>query len=72
MSCDSLYSLVIYSITVEKFAAHFNCTPVDRASDSMMTLNFSWFGAELFLCCLVQRDSTDALLLLQISNKVVW
>ena len=28
--------LVINSITVDNFAALFNCTPVDRASDSMM------------------------------------
>ena len=28
--------LVVNPITVDKFAALFNCTPVDRASDSMM------------------------------------
>ena len=28
--------LVISKITVDNFAALFNCTPVDRASDSMM------------------------------------
>ena len=28
--------LVINPITVDNFAAFFNCTPVDRASDSMM------------------------------------
>ena len=28
--------LVINLITVDNFAALFNCTPVDRASDSMM------------------------------------
>ena len=28
--------LVINPITVDSFAALFNCTPVDRASDSMM------------------------------------
>ena len=28
--------LVIYPITADNFAALFNCTPVDRASDSMM------------------------------------
>ena len=28
--------LVINSITLDNFAALFNCTPVDRASDSMM------------------------------------
>ena len=29
-------SLVINLITADNFAALFNCTPVDRASDSMM------------------------------------
>ena len=29
--------LVINPITVDNFVAHFNCTPVDRGSDSMMT-----------------------------------
>ena len=29
--------LVINPITVDNFAARFNCTPVDRESDSMMT-----------------------------------
>ena len=28
--------LVINPITVDGYAAHFNCRPVDRASDSMM------------------------------------
>ena len=28
--------LAINTITVDNFAALFNCTPVDRASDSMM------------------------------------
>ena len=28
--------LKIYPITVDSYAALFNCTPVDRASDSMM------------------------------------
>ena len=28
--------LVINPITVDGFAANFNCTPMDRASDSMM------------------------------------
>ena len=28
--------LVIYPITVDNFAVLYNCTPVDRASDSMM------------------------------------
>ena len=29
--------LVINPVTVDGFAAHFNCTTVDRASDSIMT-----------------------------------
>ena len=28
--------LVVNPITVDKFAALFNCTPMDRAADSMM------------------------------------
>ena len=43
--------LVINPITVDGFAALLNCTPVDRASDSMMALpkaiHFSWLGPEL-------------------------
>ena len=43
--------LVINPITVDGYAALFNCTPVDRASDSMMArpkaIHFSWFGPEL-------------------------
>ena len=31
--------LVINPITVDGYAALFNCTPVDRASDSMMALD---------------------------------
>ena len=34
--------LVIYPITVNNFAALFNCTPVDRASDSMMATTLSY------------------------------
>ena len=30
--------LVIYPITIDNFAALFNCTPADRASDSLMAL----------------------------------
>ena len=42
--------LVINPITIDNFAAFFNCTPVDRASDSMMdrpkAIHFSWLGPE--------------------------
>ena len=68
--------LVINPTMVDNFAALFNCTPVDRASDSLMArpkaIHFSWLGPELFVCCLVHRVSTDDLLLLQISSCVVW
>ena len=44
--------LVINSITVDNSAVLFDCTPVDRASDSMMprpkAIHFSWLGPELF------------------------
>ena len=43
--------LVINPITVDGYGALFNCTPVDRASDSMMArpkaIHFSWLGLEL-------------------------
>ena len=43
--------LVINPITVDGYAALFNCTPVDRASDSMMAptkaIHFSCLGPEL-------------------------
>ena len=55
--------LVINPLTIDNFTALFNCTSVDRASDSMM--------APTFVCCLVNRGSTDDLLLHQISSGVV-
>ena len=48
--------LAINPIMVDSFPALFNCTPVDRASDSMMAppppprhkaIHFSWLGPEL-------------------------
>ena len=43
--------LVINPITVNGYAALFNCTPVDRGSDPMMArpkaIHFSWLGPEL-------------------------
>ena len=43
--------LVINPITVDGYAALFNCRPVDWASDSMMArpkaIHFSWLGPEL-------------------------
>ena len=67
--------LVVNPITVDNFAALFNCTPVDRASDSLTARptaihSFSWLGPDLFVGCLVHRGSTDDFLL-QISNGVV-
>ena len=47
---------------VDNYAAFFNCTPMGRASDSMMArlkaINFSWLGPELLVCCLVRRAPT--------------
>ena len=44
---------VINPITADTFAALFNYTPVDRASDSMMdqptAIHFSWLGPEAVL-----------------------
>ena len=47
---------------VDNYAAFFNCTPVGRASDSMMArlkaIHFSWSGPELLVCCLAHRGPT--------------
>ena len=51
-------------ITVNNYASLFNCTPVGRASDSMMAQTF-------FVCCLVHQGSTGDSLLLQIFKGVV-
>ena len=44
---------VINPVTADIFAALFNCTPVDRASDSMMAqpkaIRVSWLGPEALL-----------------------
>ena len=63
--------LEINPITVDNFAALFNCTPVDRASDLKLFILVGWDRCS-FVCCLVHRGSTDDLLLLQISSCVVW
>ena len=67
--------LVINPITVDGYAKLFNCTPVDRASDSMMapTISYSFLlvGTGSFVCCLVHRGSTDYLLLLQLFSGLV-
>ena len=43
---------MINPITVDNFAALFNCTPLDRVSDSVMArlkaIHYSWLGPELF------------------------
>ena len=68
--------LVINPIKFHSSDALFNCTPVDRASDSVRprpkAIHFSWFGRGSFVCSLVHWGSTDDLLLLQISSGVVW
>ena len=67
--------LVINQIIVDGYAALFNCTPVDRASDSIMvpTKSYSFWlvGTGALVCCLVHRGSTDFLFLLQIFSGVV-
>ena len=62
---------MINPITVDNFAALLNCTQVDRASDSMMVFHFSWLRPELFSLLLIERGSTDDLLLLQIFSGAV-
>ena len=67
--------LVVGPVAVGGCAALFNCTPVDRASDSMMAPTYSYsfklVGTGAFVCCLVHRGSTDYLLLIQIFSDVV-
>ena len=47
---------------VDNYAAFYDCTPMGRASDSMMAptiaIHFKWLGPELFVCCLAHRGST--------------
>ena len=61
--------LVFNPITVDAYAAFFNCTPVGRASNSMMArhkaIYFDWMGPELLVCCLAHRVSTGVFLLLR-------
>ena len=68
--------LVINPITVDNFAALFNCTPVDRASDSILPdrklFILAGWNRSSFVCCLVHQGSTDDLLLLRISSCVGW
>ena len=67
--------LVFNPITVNDFASLFNCTPVGRASDSMMAPTYSYFlvclGRSLFVCCLAHRGSNVGFLLFQCSGGVV-
>ena len=57
-------------IMVDNYAAFFNCTPMGRASYSMMVpteaIHFSRFGPKLTVCYLAHRGSTGVFLLLQI------
>ena len=66
--------LEIDPITLDNFAALFNCTLVDRTSDSPDLKLFILIGWDRssFVCCLVHRDSPNNHLLLQISGGVVW
>ena len=49
--------LVFNPSMVDNYAALFNCTPVDRASDAMMAL----------VCCLAHRGSSRVFVLLRVS-----
>ena len=63
--------LVFNPVTVNNFASLFNCTPVGRASDSMMLFILVGLGRSFFVCCLAHRGSTVGFLLLQCSSGVV-
>ena len=64
---------MINPITLDNFAALFNCRPVDRTSESMMakTLSHSFqlIGTKTLSSVV---GPPDDLLLLQISSYVVW
>ena len=70
--------LVFNPVMVDNYAAFFNCTPMGRASDSVMAsttlgwprhkaIRFSWLGPELLVCCLAHRCSTRVFPLLWVS-----
>ena len=67
--------LVFNPITVNNFASHFICTPVDRASLSdgpdIKLFILIGLGRSFFVCCLAQRGVTVGFLLLQCSSGVV-
>ena len=74
---DSLPCLVFNPITVNNFASLFNCTPVGRASDSMMAREIKLFilvglGRSFVFCLLAHWGSTVGFLLHQCSSGVVW
>ena len=53
--------LVINPITVDGYAALFNCTPVDWASDSMMAPTYSSFASDFQWCCLTDQGSPSVM-----------
>ena len=63
--------LVINPITVDNFAAFFNCVRLYDGPDLKLFILAGWDWSS-FVCCLVYRGVTDDLLLLQISSGVVW
>ena len=67
---------MINQITLDAFAALFNCTPVGRAPDYdgpdlklFILVGWDWTS---FVCCLVHRGSSDDLRLLQFFSCIVW
>ena len=60
---------------VDFSATLFNCTPVDRASDydgpDLKLFILDGLDWSSFECCLVHRDSTDGVPLLEICSGVV-
>ena len=65
--------LVSYPITVDDFAALFNCMSA-RLYDGTVLKQFILVGWDRssFVCCLVHGGSTDDLHVLRISSDVVW
>ena len=54
---------MIFLFSSDIYAVFFNCTPVGRASDSIIwprlkAIYFSRFGQEILVCCLAHQGST--------------
>ena len=67
--------LPVNPITIDHLACLFNCTLVDRGSDSMMaqpkTIHYMVWAGAIYVCFSAHRGSTVGFLLLQYLISVV-